>query len=162
MSNLKSILGLVFPMVFAACTDGSPVTPLDAAMVDRPRFLASAAQVHPAVTITVNDLTTGQSISQGQTVTAGDQFQVSVTTTGVDCAGQFVVTSLGAPSSPPSVLVQFVPFIIGGAVGNNSVVGGALTANGLNGGRNDWKVSVSCNGAGVNQFAFDRLQFSAE
>jgi hypothetical protein len=162
MSNLKNFLALALPIVFAACTDRSPVTPLDAASVDRPLFSASAAHTHPTVTISVNDLTTGQPISEGQTVAAGDQFQVSITVTGVDCAGQFVVTALGAPPSPPSDLVQFLPFIIGPAVGNNSVVGGVLTANGLNGGRNDWKVSVSCNGAVTNQFAFDRLQFSAQ
>jgi hypothetical protein len=161
MQNVTKVLAFGSVMAFAACSDSSPVEPAGASRVENPLLVVSNGQVHPTVTITVNDLTTGQPISQGQTVSAGDQFQVAITSN-ADCAGQFVVTALGDLNSPPSALVQFAPFIIGPAVGNNSIVGGVLTATGLNGGRNDWKISVSCNGAAINQFAFDRLQFSAQ
>jgi len=86
---------------------------------------SSAAQTSPTISITVQDVTTGQQISNGETVAAGDQFQATVTTTNnIDCAGQFVVTAVGAPGAPPEVLVQIVPFIIGPASGGDSVTGG--------------------------------------
>ena len=121
------------------------------------------AQDLPVIGITVNDLTTGQPISPGQTVDAGDRFQITVTTImGVDCAGQFVVTALGADGAPPSVLVQSVPFIIGPAVGSNAVTSGELTASVGSDGGNDWKVSASCNGATPNAFGFDSFDFFAQ
>ena len=61
-----------------------------------------------------------------------------------------MVTALGIPTVPPWVLVQFVPFIVGPFVGNNAVTGAALDS-GL---RNDWKISASCNGVGMNAIAF--------
>jgi hypothetical protein len=114
---------------------------------------------HPVITISVTDLTTGETISNEQTITATDFFQVTVTTNGVNCAGQFVVTALGASGSPPSVLVQSVPFIIGPAVSSNSVSGTQLQATVLSIGFNSWKISASCNGVGINQFAFASFQF---
>jgi hypothetical protein len=114
------------------------------------------------ISISVMDLTTGQPLAVGQTVAAGDLFQVTVTSNGGgDCAGQFVVTALGAPGFPPAALVQVMPFIVGAATGNNSAVGGVLTANALGTAANDWKISASCNNAGFGQFDFDRFEFFA-
>jgi hypothetical protein len=111
------------------------------------------------IAITVQDSTTGQPISSGSTITAGDEFQVTVTgTPEFNCAGQFIVTALGAPGNPPSVLVQSVPFIIGPASGN-SAVGGTLSSNGTPGDENDWKISASCNGATQNSFASGTFEF---
>src|SRR2546425_9748162 len=80
------------------------------------------------ISIEVTNLDTGMPIKRRDTLTAVTPFQVTVTTNGIDCAGQFVVTALGDPSvgAPPSVLVQFIPFIIGPAVGNNSASGEPL------------------------------------
>jgi len=120
-----------------------------------------AASSSPAITITVSDLTTGQQISSGETITAGDQFQVTVTVTNnINCAGQFVVSAVGA-GALPEVLVQVVPFIIGPASGSDSVTGGILTSNGTPGHPNHWKISASCNGTAPNAFGFARFQFSS-
>ncbi len=111
----------------------------------------------PALSVTVVDLTTGKPISSGETVANDDKFQVTVTSTnGVNCAGQWVVSALGAPGAPPAVLVQSVPFIIGPASGGNSATGSPLTANGI---PNDWKISASCDGAEPGQFAEASLEF---
>jgi len=115
----------------------------------------------PKISVSVMDLTTGQALSSGQIVTAGDVFQVTVTSNGGDCAGQLVVTALGTPGLPPAVLVQVTPFIVGPAAGGNSAVGGVLTANALGTATNDWKISASCNGAGSGQFDFDHFEFFA-
>ena len=110
--------------------------------------------------VTVKDVTTGKMIKPGQMVHAGDLFQVTVTTNGVDCAGQFVVTALGASGAPPSVLVQSMPFIIGPATGSNSVTGGELSANSMGStGTNDWKVTASCNGPVALQIAYGHMEF---
>ena len=114
------------------------------------------------ISLQVMDLTTGKVIKPGQTVTAGDQFQVIVTTNNINCAGQFVVTALGAPGAPPSVLVQVVPYIVGPFGGSNSASGEVLTANGLSGGKNNWKVTTTCNGAVPGQFAANATEFFAE
>jgi hypothetical protein len=114
-----------------------------------------------SISATVQDLTTGKPIKRGQTVAAGDQFQVTLTTNDVDCAGQFVVTALGGSQAPPSVLVQVVPFIVGPASGGNSATGGTLTANGFGNLPNDWKVSATCNGAVPNQFSSATFEFFA-
>lgn len=120
-----------------------------------------AASSSPAITITVMDVTTGQQISPGETITAGDQFQVTVTVTNnIDCAGQFVVTAVGA-GALPEVLVQVVPFIIGPASGSDTVTGGILTSNGTPGHPNHWKISASCDGTAPNAFGFARFQFSS-
>ena len=116
----------------------------------------------PVLQISVSDLTTGQPVARQQTVTAGDAFQVTVSTGGTDCAGQLVVTALGASGAPPSVLVQVLPYIVGPSVGSNSATGGTLTAGVLPNGTNDWKISTSCNGADTNQFAFSRFEFFAQ
>ena len=114
------------------------------------------------LTITVRNPDTGERIRNEARVPAGTRFQVSVTTNGVDCAGQFVVSALGAPGNPPSVLVQFVQFIVGPATGGNTVTGAPLVANALAGTSvNDWKISASCNGARREQFAHADFEFFA-
>jgi len=126
---------------------------------------AQAAASKPAlllISLQVMDLTTGKLINQGQTVTAGDMFQVTVSTNNVNCAGQFVVTALGAPAAPPSVLVQIVPYIIGPYGSSNSASGEPLIANGFSPGKNDWKVSTTCNGASPLQFGANAFEFFAE
>ncbi len=123
-------------------------------------FRRVQAQNDVMIQVSVFDVTTGQPIAPGQVLTTNtDQFQVTVTTNNIDCAGQFTVTALGAPGNPPSVLVQSVPFIIGPFGGSNSVTGGVLTAGSRPDGTNDFKVSASCNGAVPAQFAFDTFEF---
>jgi hypothetical protein len=113
-----------------------------------------------SIAISVKDLTTGKNIVSGSTIMAGDEFQVTVTgMPEFNCAGQLVVTALGAATAPPSVLVQLQSFIIGPAVGQNSTSGAVLTSNGSPGHENDWKVSASCNGANTNSFASGKFEF---
>jgi hypothetical protein len=113
-----------------------------------------------SIAISAKDLTAGKQIVSGSTITAGDKFQVTVTgAPEFNCAGQFVVTALGAEGAPPAVLVQNVTFIIGPAVGANSATGGELTSNGTPGHENDWKISASCNGTSPNSFAFSHFEF---
>jgi hypothetical protein len=131
-----------------------------------PKTLAADAKTttssKPTISISVFDVTTGQPILQGETITAGDQFQATVTVNNdINCAGQFVVTAIGAPGAPPEVLVQLVPIIIGPAVGTNSATGGILTSNGTPGHPNYWKVSASCNGVTLNAFGFAQFQFTS-
>jgi hypothetical protein len=123
--------------------------------------LAPVNPVTPSLTvaITVQDVTTGKPISNGETLNALDNFQVTVTTNDTDCVGQFVVTALGAPGAPPSVLVQAVPYIIGPNSGSESATGGILTAGVLPTGFNDWKISTTCNGAVRRQFAASHFEF---
>jgi len=111
------------------------------------------------IKISVENLDAGEPIRQGQTVVENSQFQVTVRTNGIDCAGQIVVTALGAPTFPPSVLVQSFSFIIGPFGGSNSALFAPLFANGFG---NDWKISASCNGAVPQQFAFDSFEFFVE
>jgi hypothetical protein len=108
-----------------------------------------------SISIKVTNLDTGLRIEEWETLTSVTPFQVTVTTNGLDCAGQFVVTALGAPGAPPAVLVQAVPFIIGPAVGSNSVSGEPLDS----GGDNDWKISASCNGDDPVEHDFDFFEF---
>jgi len=110
------------------------------------------------IKISVENPDTGEPIRRGQTVVENSRFQVTVTSNGIDCAGQVVVTALGAPTFPPSVLVQIEAFIIGPA-GSNSALFAPLFANGFG---NDWKISASCNGAVPQQFAFDSFEFFVE
>jgi len=144
------------------CALGCDSPTATTAAVKRPLFDAQGNAVHPRLSISVSDLTTGQPIAREQTVTAGDAFQVTVSTSGIDCAGQFVVTALGASGAPSSALVQFLPYIVGPSVGGNSVTGGALTAGVLVNGTNDWKISTSCNAADTHQFAFSTFEFFAK
>jgi len=112
------------------------------------------------IKISVNNLDTGEPIRQRQTdVVENSEFQVTVRTNGIDCAGQIVVTALGAPTFPPSVLVQSFDFIIGPFGGSNSALFEPLFANGFG---NVWKISASCNGAVPQQFAFDSFEFLVE
>jgi hypothetical protein len=103
--------------------------------------------------IRVTDVATGQPI--GESVSSGTSFQVTVSTNGIDCAGQWVVTSIGAPGLPPSVIVQAVPFIVGPALGNDSAVGFILTTSP----NNRYKVSASCNGFEVGEHDFAFFEF---
>jgi hypothetical protein len=123
----------------------------------------TAAPKSPTIAVTVLDVTTGLQISSGERITAGDQFQVTVTVTNnIDCAGQFVVTALGAAGAPPEVLVQNVIFIVGPASGGDSATGGVLTSNGTPGHPNQWKISASCNGAASpNAFGFAKFHFTS-
>jgi hypothetical protein len=114
------------------------------------------------LTTSVFDLTTGKAIKPAEVAAVGDEFQVTVTTDGVDCAGQSVVTALGAPTAPPSVLVQTVPYIIGPAIGSNPVTGSRLSVGVLPNGRRDLKISTSCDGAVARQFAFSTFEFFAK
>jgi len=122
-----------------------------------------AGSKSPTIAVTVQDITTGLQISNGETVTAGDQFQVTVTVTNnIDCAGQFVVTALGASGAPPEVLVQDVIFIVGPASGGDTATGGILTSNGTPGRPNEWKVSASCDGAAApGAFGFSKFHFTS-
>jgi hypothetical protein len=113
-----------------------------------------------SITISVKDLTTDKRITPGGTITAGDEFQVTVTSGPTfNCAGQFVVTALGAAGAAPSVLVQSLTFVIGPASGGNTATGGTLTSNGSTGHLNDWKISASCNGSTNRSFAFSNFEF---
>lgn len=111
--------------------------------------------------IQVTNLDTGEPIRQRDTVDAGTPFDVTINTNGVDCAGQFVVSAIGAPGNPPSVLVQIESFIIGPAEGSNSFTADPLNASVLPEGYNNWKISVSCNGAKKRQHDYDFFEFYA-
>ena len=110
------------------------------------------------IDIVVMNLATGEPIHRGETLTSVTPFQITVTTNDVDCAGQFVVTALGAPGAPPSVLVEIRSFIIGPDRGTNTFSGQVLDS----AIRNDWKVSASCNGAQPKEVAFDSFEFFVE
>ena len=108
------------------------------------------------ISITVTNLGTGQALSSRETVAAGTPFQVTVASNGVHCAGQLVVTALGADTLQPA-LVQSVPFVIDGpAVSGSPLVAGVLPS-----GNNDFKVSASCNGAASKSFGYDEFEFLA-
>lgn len=102
---------------------------------------------------------TKQNIDQGSTLSAITPFQVIVTTNGINCAGQFVITALGAPGNPPSVVVQNAPFIIGPAVNKNSVSSKTFTSDVRPDGFNDWKITASCNGAKPSASSFAFFEF---
>jgi hypothetical protein len=108
------------------------------------------------ISIQVKDLSTGKNIPNNSNVPDGTPFQVTVTTNNVNCAGQFVVTALGAPTAPPSVLVQILPYIVGPFGGSNSASGSPLAAGGSG---NIFKVSTTCDGAARSQFATAHFQF---
>jgi hypothetical protein len=92
----------------------------------------AAAPPNPTIAVTVLDVTTGLQISSGETITAGDKFQVTVTVTNnIDCAGQFVVTALGASGAPPEALVQNVIFTVGPASGGDSAKAECLSPTAL-------------------------------
>jgi hypothetical protein len=143
---VKRMLVLVFATVSVALQAGT--------LLHLPRAEADA-NPRPRVRVTVTDLATGEPIKDGDTLTSQTTYEVTVTTTGGDCAGQLAVTALGAAPAPPSVLVQVAPFIIGPAVGGNSVTGFPLVST-L---QNDWKISASCHGATKNDFDFASFEF---
>jgi hypothetical protein len=107
----------------------------------------------PRIKITVMDLDAYKPIRNGQTLASLTDFRVTVTNTGGDCAGQFVVTALGDVTSAPSALVQTWSFIIGP---DSPSASGTQLDSGL---ENDWKVSASCNGPNKNDFDFDSFEF---
>src|SRR5262245_11356436 len=114
---------------------------------------AQISSPQPVIRIAVVNLDAGRMVRDHETIPAGTDVQVTVTTNGVDCAGQFVVTALGAPGAPPATLVQVVPFVLGPGVGSNAVTGSPLDAGVVPTGRNDFKVSATCNGAERDHFA---------
>jgi hypothetical protein len=117
---------------------------------------SAAGSPRPRLAVEVVNLSTGLPLRHGESLPPLTQFQVRVRTlNSVDCAGQFVVTAVGATPAPPSVLVQAVPFIVGPAVGSNVATGFALDG-GL---ENLWKVSASCNGAAPRSHDFDFFEF---
>ena len=125
--------------------------------------LAKSVVRHPNIWIEVTNLDTGMPIKRNTIINVETPFQVTVTNYGADCAGQFVVTALGAPVNPPSVLVQYQAFIIGPSVNSKSSSGAPLIANvGPPGSFNDWKISASCNGAEPHQRSFDFFEFFVE
>jgi hypothetical protein len=128
-------------------------------------FEASAAFAQsrrPVLAISVMDLTTGQLVLQGRPIPSGHQVQVTVAASGGDCAGQYVVSALGAPGNPPAVLVQFAPFIMQPAGGTTAITGDVMTLGVVPGGGNDFKISASCNGASPTHFAFSHFEFFVE
>ena len=113
-----------------------------------------------SISISVEDVTTGKNVANGTTIPVGDTFQVTVTgAPEYNCTGQFIVTAVGAPGNPPSVSEQLVPFVIGPAVGTNTISGQDILANGTVGSGNDWRISASCNGTSPNSFAFSKFEF---
>jgi hypothetical protein len=124
-----------------------------------PSWLESLLGPFSPIRITVMNTNTFTPIQNRQTIGEGTPFQVKVTSNGVDCAGQLVVTALGAIGLPPSVLVDVESFIIGPAVGTNAVTGPPLTAGGFG---NDFKISATCNGAKPAQFAHASFEFFVE
>lgn len=115
----------------------------------------------PVIRISVANLDSGESIRDHSTVMAGTDFQVTVATNEVDCAGQFVVTARGAPGAPPSMLVQFAPFIVGPSSSANAVTTAPLDAGVLPSGVNDFKISATCNAAEAAHFASATFEFFA-
>jgi hypothetical protein len=113
-------------------------------------------------TITVQDLTTGQPITNGETISALDNYTVTVTTNGINCAGQLTVTALGAPGFPPEVGVLSTPFFIGPYKGgSDSFTTSTVMIGVLPNGTNDFKISSSCNAPGRGKFSFSHFEFFA-
>jgi hypothetical protein len=108
--------------------------------------------------ISVQDLTTGQPIRHGETIHSVDTIQVTVTTIGIDCAGEIAITALGTTGAPPEVGVVSSPFTIGPATSNSFSLS-PFYVGVLANGTNDWKISTSCNGATRGQFYFERFEF---
>jgi hypothetical protein len=126
------------------------------ASATRSSLRSAALKGNFALTITVEDLTTGKPIAQKAHVPPSDSFQVTVTDTAdVSCAGQFAVTALGTPSAPPEVLVQYGQYVLGPSGSGSSSSGTPLTGSS----NNDWKISATCNGAKKNQFAAASFEF---
>lgn len=140
MTHLKRVLAVAFLLVLAV----TAVWP----------------QENPPLrtTITVQDLTTGKPISNRETINAVDTVQITVTTNGVNCAGQVATTALGITGAPPEVGVVSAPFTIGPATSNSFSLS-PFYVGVLPSGKNDWKISTSCNGASREQFAFGKFEF---
>ena len=157
----EKIVAVAALLLAAGCMDEStPLEPeqiADASTLSTPVMSAQAPLPggrHLHIDVTAFRSDTGKPL--GSSVPPGTVFQVKVATNGVDCAGQFVVTALGAPGAPPSVLVQVVPFITGPALGQNAAIGAPLTAAGPG---NAFKISASCNGARDGEHSFGFTDF---
>ncbi len=113
------------------------------------------------IKITVHDITTKTRLTNGQNVSAGDKIKVTIHTNGIDCTGSYIVTSLSPNPPPPLIVQQFDTFTIGpnSPARLNHFTGPAITLSGLTTGQDDWKISASCNGLGVGQFAFSQFEF---
>lgn len=107
------------------------------------------------IKISVVNTATQAPIAKGAKFDASTPFQVTVTTNGVDCAGQFVVTALGDTSAgaPPAFVVQSMPFVIGAASGSNTVTGTPVSSTVTPDNSNDVKISATCNGAEPSQYS---------
>ena len=116
---------------------------------------------HPKLSIKIINLSQGGQIKHRETLNTTDQFRVQVKTNGIDCAGQYVVTAIGAPGNPPSVLVTARTFTLGPFVGSNSYTGPLiLTASVVPETlKNVWKISASCNASGNKHEYFAFVEF---
>jgi hypothetical protein len=132
----------------ASSQAGDPITIVvynSADMDDTGPQTAWGGPAAASIAISVQDLTTGKPIKNGSTITAGDQFQVTVTSAPeYNCAGQFVVTALGAPGRRQRYLFRPCHLLSAPPRGGNSATGGVLSSNGIPGHENDWKVGASC------------------
>ena len=118
---------------------------------------------HPFIRIMVTNLDTELPIQRNTTLyEVGIPWRVTVTNYGADCAGQFVITAIGAPGYPPSVSLQALAFTLGPSVGNYSVVSDIFLSGVTPDGLNDFKISASCNGALPQQKSFDFFEFFVE
>jgi hypothetical protein len=140
MSKLIKTLALVFLLVVIATTVWT--------QEDEPL----------KTTISIQDLTTGKPITNHETIHAVDTIQVTVTTNGVNCAGQIAITALGTTGAPPEVGVVSAPFTIGPATSDSFTLS-PFYVGVLPNGTNDWKISTSCNGAVRGQFYFEAFEF---
>ena len=141
MTHMKQALAIVFSLVLAVTAVWTQDRPENAPL---------------KVTVTVQDVTTGQPISNGEVLHATDNFQVTVTTNGINCIGNFLVT---AENTTGEIGSQEVFYIIGPASGSDSASGSILNAFVLPNGTNDWKISNACNGAVPHQFSLSRFEF---
>ncbi|HKM84775.1 MAG TPA: hypothetical protein VJW96_01115 [Terriglobales bacterium] len=140
MTQLKRALPLAFLLVLAATTVWAQARP---------------ERTPLEVTISVQDTTTGQPITNGETLHSTDNFQVTVTTNDITCIGNFLIT---AENSTGEIGSQEVFYTVGPQFGSNSATGSILNAFALNG-KNDWKISNACNGAVPHQFSLSRFEF---
>ena len=112
------------------------------------------------LTLSVTNPDTGQPIRSGSTIPATTPFQVTASTNSIDCAGQIVITALGAPGFLPSVLVSSSTMIIGPAAATDAATTERLEAGALpRSAVNDFKISASCNGSRTRQFADADYEF---
>ena len=115
-----------------------------------------------AITITVQDLTTGQPITNGETLTATDTVQVWIsmpTTSTLNCAGELIVTQSGPPTNPAPQVAQNYIYFLGPAYGFFNVGFTAFPTFVQSNGKEDYKVSASCDGEANGSFKFAHFEF---